>query len=65
MKVRISTASTGSIFAEISESLNPRTAKAIIQALPIRGRCNRWGDEIYFRTDLSVSEENSEQIVET
>lgn len=65
MKVRITTASTGSIFAEISESLNPRTAKAIIQALPIRGHCNRWGDEIYFRTDVNVSEENSEQIVET
>jgi len=64
MKITIYTASTGSILAEIAESLNPRTAKAIIQALPIRGHCNRWGDEIYFRTDVSVSEENSKQIVE-
>jgi hypothetical protein len=64
MKVRISTASIGSILAEISEALNPRTAKAIVQALPIRGNCNRWGDEIYFGIDVSVPEENSKQVVE-
>jgi hypothetical protein len=64
MKVRISTASIGSILAEISEALNPRTAKAIVQALPIRGSCNRWGDEIYFGIDVSVPEENSKQVVE-
>jgi len=64
MKIMIYIASAGSILAETAESLNPRTVKAIIQALPIRGHCNRWGDEIYFRTDVKVSEENSEQIVE-
>ena len=64
MKVRISTASIGSILAEISEALNPRTAKAIVQALPIRGSCNRWGDEIYLGIDVSVPEENSKQVVE-
>ena len=64
MKIMIYIASAGSILAETAESLNPRTVKAIIQALPIRGHCNRWGDEIYFRTEVIVSEENSEQIVE-
>ena len=65
MKIMIYTTSTGSILAETTESLNPKTVKAIIQALPIRGHCNRWGDEIYFRTDVNVSEENSKQIVDT
>ena len=37
-----------SIEAEIDDSLSPKTARAIIAALPIRSQANRWGDEIYF-----------------
>lgn len=43
----------------------PKTVKAIVEALPISGIVNRWGDEIYFETDIEIDiEENSKEIVE-
>jgi hypothetical protein len=64
LKIKISTKSAGDVPAEIIESLSPKTAKAIINALPIRGRANRWGDEIYFNIGISVPEEGAKQDVE-
>lgn len=64
MKIKIFTKSVGEVPAEILESLNPETAKAIIEALPIKGRGNRWGDEIYFSVGVSIAGENSRQVVE-
>jgi hypothetical protein len=64
MKIKIFIKSVGEISAEILESLNPKTAKAIIEALPIKGRGNRWGDEIYFSIGVSIAGENSRQAVE-
>jgi hypothetical protein len=43
---------------------NPVTAKKILKALPIKSLTNRWGDEIYFETDVDVEEENSQEEVE-
>ena len=43
---------------------NPKTAEAFWNALPIRQSGNRWGDEIYFSTPVSLSEENSRAEVE-
>ncbi|WP_456472579.1 cyclophilin-like fold protein [Methanocaldococcus sp.] len=41
------------------------TVKAIKEKLPIKGLVNRWGDEIYFETDVIFDkEENSKEIVE-
>ena len=64
MKVKIVTKSVGEIQAEITEDVNPETAKAIIAALPIRGRANRWGDEIYFAIPVSAEAENPKEIVD-
>ncbi len=51
--------------AELYENLAPMTVKAIVEALPIGGIVNRWGDEIYFETDVEIDvEENSKEIVE-
>ncbi len=51
--------------AEIYESVAPRTAEAIKRALPIVAIANRWGDEIYFETEIDCTErENSREIVE-
>ncbi|MHA2032102.1 MAG: cyclophilin-like fold protein [Candidatus Kariarchaeaceae archaeon] len=54
----------GNLRAEIIEDLNPRTAGAIIKSLPITGRANVWGDEIYFKIPVTLDEENSQQEVE-
>jgi len=64
MKVKIVTKSTGDVPAEIVEALNPKTARAIMAALPIKGRANRWGDEIYFNIGVSIPQENTKQDVE-
>ena len=44
------TAGTLSMAAELNDS---PTAQAICQALPITGRAQTWGDEIYFRIPVS------------
>ena len=54
----------GNLRAEIIEDLNPLTAGSIIESLPIAGRANVWGDEIYFEIPVSQEEENSQQEVE-
>ena len=45
-------------------SENPQTAERIWAALPIQGKANRWGDEIYFSIPVSVEEEHSRADVE-
>jgi hypothetical protein len=62
-KIAIYTQSTGTVLAEISLEKNPKTANAILNALPIEAHANQWGDEIYFRIPVSLPEENAQQIV--
>ncbi len=62
MKIRISTPSTGDVEAELTEE--NLTALAIWKALPIEGRANTWGDEIYFSIPLSLESENPKEVVE-
>jgi len=64
MKIKIITKSAGDVPAEILENLSPKTAQAIIAALPIKGRANRWGDEIYFSIGVRVPRENAKQDVD-
>lgn len=40
------------------------TAEMVWQALPIDGRANIWGDEIYFQIAVSANEENAQETVE-
>ncbi|NLG79841.1 MAG: hypothetical protein GX492_08495 [Firmicutes bacterium] len=40
------------------------TADAIWAALPITGRANRWGDEIYFEIPVRLASENAKDVVE-
>lgn len=63
MRIEISTPSTGTVYAELTEE-NPKTATAIWKALPMEARANLWGDEIYFSIPVSVKSENSKAIVE-
>jgi len=49
---------------EATAELNhTRTAQAIWEALPITGRVNLWGDEIYFSTPLSLKLEAGQELV--
>jgi len=52
-RIRI-TAGLVTASAELNESA---TAKAIWDALPIEGRGNRWGEEIYFEIPISLAED--------
>ncbi|NLX60388.1 MAG: hypothetical protein GXY74_15025 [Phycisphaerae bacterium] len=53
-RIRI-TAGKVSLEAELNTST---TAKRLLAALPIEGRGNRWGDEIYFSIPVSANEES-------
>lgn len=39
------------------------TARAIWNSLPIQGRANRWGDEIYFSIPVDLAEEHAQEEV--
>lgn len=43
---------------------NPQTAESILGNLPIEGEAVRWGDEVYFITDIEINEENGRQDME-
>ena len=58
-KIRI-TAGTIEAAAELNAT---RTAQAIWEALPIKGRVNLWGEEIYFSIPLSLGLEAGQELV--
>ena len=49
---------------KISAKLNSsETAQKVWDALPIEGRVNTWGDEIYFSIPVDVGSENAKAVV--
>lgn len=62
-RIRITTESIGEVYAEITDE-NPKTAQAILKALPLEARVNTWGDEIYFSIPVQSEEENSKEVVD-
>jgi hypothetical protein len=61
--ILISSDEIGSVQAGIDTESNPKTAEAILAALPIEGRGSRWGEEIYFSIPVNMGEENSSGVV--
>lgn len=53
----------GIVECEVSDEKNPDTARAILNALPIESTANRWGEEVYFSTNISLGEEKAKQVV--
>ncbi len=53
----------GQIQAE-AELNNTKTAEAIWEALPIEGRANLWGDEIYFAIPVKMELEKGQEVVQ-
>jgi hypothetical protein len=62
-RLKVVTASAGTLYADIIED-NPVTADAIWLKLPIEGKANVWGDEIYFAIPVSAETENPKEIVD-
>ena len=58
-KIRIT---AGAIEAE-AELNNTETAQAIWEALPITGRVNLWGDEVYFSIPVKLKLEAGQEVV--
>jgi hypothetical protein len=58
-KIRIT---AGKIAGE-AELNNTSTARAIWEALPIKGRVNLWGDEIYFSIAIHLKSEAAQEVV--
>ena len=48
------------VVAELNET---KTAQAIWDALPVKGRANTWGDEIYFSIPVRLDEEDAQELV--
>jgi len=49
------------VTAELNET---KTAQAIWEALPLKERGNRWGDEIYFSIPVSLGPEDAQELVD-
>ena len=53
---------TGSVIAAV-ELYNTKTPEAIWQALPVKGKVNTWGDEMYFSIPVKIDLEAGQEIV--
>jgi hypothetical protein len=62
--IKILSEEVGVVEAEILEVKNPKTAKAIWDALPFETRANTWGEEIYFSIPVRLGAENAQRTVE-
>ncbi len=62
--IKIISEKISTIEAEIIEEKNPKTAKAIWDALPFETRANTWGDEIYFSIPVKLGAEKAQPTVE-
>ncbi len=62
-KLRIVTKTAGTFEAELTGE-NPATAQAVVNKLPIEGKANTWGDEIYFTIPVEAGAESPKQTVE-
>jgi hypothetical protein len=47
-----------------AELNNTKTAKALLQILPVKATANTWGDEVYFDVPLTTEIEDGKQLVE-
>ena len=63
MRLKIISKAVGEAYAELTNE-NPLTVDAIWSKLPIEGKANTWGDEIYFPIPVQVDAENQSEVVQ-
>lgn len=63
-KIKIASEKVGIVEVELLEEKNPKTVKAVWEALPIETQANTWGDEIYFSIPVKLKAENAQPTVE-
>lgn len=63
MRLKIISKAIGEAYAELTNE-NPLTVDAIWSKLPIEGKANIWGDEIYFTIPVQVGAENQSEVVQ-
>jgi hypothetical protein len=63
LRLKIISKAVGEVFAELTNE-NPMTVDAISSKLPIEGKANIWGDEIYFSIPVEVGAENQSDVVQ-
>jgi hypothetical protein len=63
-KIKITLESGISVICEIRFDENPKTAEALMKALPFESRAEFWGKEIYFAVPFQTSLEKAKAIVD-
>jgi len=63
LRLKIISKAVGEAYAELTNE-NPLTVDAIWSKLPIKGKANTWGDEIYFPIPVQVDAENQSEVVQ-
>lgn len=63
-RIKITFESGITITCEIRFNENPKTAEALMRALPFEARAEFWGKEIYFAAPFKVGLEKAKEIVE-
>jgi hypothetical protein len=63
-KIRITFESGVTVECEIRFDENPKTAEALMKALPFEARAELWGKEIYFEVPFKVGLEKAKDIVD-
>jgi hypothetical protein len=63
LRLKIISKAIGEAYAELTNE-NPLTVDAIWSKLPIEGKANIWGDEIYFTIPVQVGAENQSEVVQ-
>jgi hypothetical protein len=63
LRLKIISKAVGEAYAELTNE-NPLTVDAIWSKLPIDGKANTWGDEIYFPIPVQVGAENQSEVVQ-